>query len=198
MTLTRTQTITALRAWAAGSHPLVAAVELLARAAAGRFAAPDRPWIHTHPATATGASAGEGEGQVPRARLEAGVLADAATYGPYSGGERRLLAVAASLAGAGPVDLCEVIPGLDRELLDLVLAAIAHAGGSHEHPLMRPHPGLDGALAPTRDLSGPLHPWPTTAHGHGSDHDPNPATDRAADPDRGPVRGPGKARGVSR
>jgi hypothetical protein len=148
MTSVHDQTITALRAWAAGSYPLEAAVELLARACDGRFTQPCQPWI------------GTGAGTPPRAWLQAEILADAAVGSLHSGSERRLLAVAASLAGGTPVDLNEIAPGLGRDLLDLVLAAIAHAGGSHEHALLRPHPALGGALVPTRELAGSLHPWP--------------------------------------
>jgi hypothetical protein len=173
---TAQQTATALRACASGSYPLEAAVELLARAFDGRFARPGRLWI--------GLSAGASL----HARLQADVLADEAVHGPYSGGERRLLAVAASLAGGPSVALDEVIPGLDRYLLDLVLAAVAHTGGSHEHPVMAPHPNLGGALFPTRDLAGPLHPWPTDAPDHEPDHDRDHGAGVASAQDGGPVR----------
>lgn len=154
-------TVEALRGWAAGSYPLTAAVELLARAFDARFTRPGLPWIAGTPGgpdPSTGSRAAGGW------RLDADVLAAAAQDGPYSGGQRRLLAIAASLAGAGPVDLCQTVPGLDRGLLDLVLAALAHAGGSHDHPVMAPHPGLDGALFPTRRRAGSLHPWPGTSN----------------------------------
>jgi hypothetical protein len=54
------------------------------------------------------------------------------------------------------VDLGDLAAGLDRRALTLVLAAIAHAAGSHEHRIDRdrdgvPHPG--GRLPP-------LVPWP--------------------------------------
>ncbi|WP_422391854.1 hypothetical protein [Arthrobacter sp. N1] len=51
-----------------------------------------------------------------------------------SGGERRFMLLVASLGDGGVlVDLGDIIPGLDGGVLALVLAAIAHAGGSHEH-----------------------------------------------------------------
>ncbi len=53
-------------------------------------------------------------------------------YSALSGGETRILRIAASLLGGAPVDLSRNLPGLDRELLKLVLVAIAHAGGRHE------------------------------------------------------------------
>lgn len=52
--------------------------------------------------------------------------------GAYSGGEQRFLRLAASLGGGEEVQLSEVVWGLDRELVDLVLAGIARAAGTHE------------------------------------------------------------------
>jgi ABC-type transport system involved in cytochrome bd biosynthesis fused ATPase/permease subunit len=53
--------------------------------------------------------------------------------GALSGGERRLLAMVAALLEETPVDVVDVVTGLDRANLHLVLAALAHAAGSHEH-----------------------------------------------------------------
>jgi hypothetical protein len=57
--------------------------------------------------------------------------------GPLTGGsgsENRVLRVAASLSGLGvPVGLSDTVTGLDRDNLALVLAAIFHANGSHQH-----------------------------------------------------------------
>lgn len=50
-----------------------------------------------------------------------------------SSGELRVLHAAASIADGRPVDLGDLAGGLDRRALILVLAAIAHAAGSHEH-----------------------------------------------------------------
>lgn len=47
--------------------------------------------------------------------------------------ELRVLRTAASIADGRPVDLGDLAGGLDRRDLILVLAAIAHAAGSHEH-----------------------------------------------------------------
>jgi len=52
--------------------------------------------------------------------------------GAWSGGEQRVARIALSLMSGSPVDLREELAGLDREYLSLVLAAVAHAGGSHE------------------------------------------------------------------
>ena len=48
---------------------------------------------------------------------------------PCSGGERRVLLVALSLAEGVPVDLREAMCGLDRQALVLVAECVAHAGG---------------------------------------------------------------------
>jgi len=132
-------TIEALRAWAAGSYADMAAVELLARAFGGRFAGAGRPWIGTDTAG--------------RIWLDGDALRAASGL---SGGERRVLALVAALVDAQPVEIVDVVSGLDRHHLDLVLAALAHAGGSQEHAALTLDP--DG----TAHLSSPgsLHPWP--------------------------------------
>ncbi|MFQ1003373.1 hypothetical protein [Modestobacter sp. SSW1-42] len=74
-----------------------------------------------------------------------------------SGGQRRLLRAAAGLAEGQPVDLADLTAGLDRNELTLLLAALAHAAGSHEHhDVVRDGDGLshDGALL------GPVVAWP--------------------------------------
>ena len=45
----------------------------------------------------------------------------------------RILRAAASIADSQPVDLGYTASGLDRRNLQLLLAAISHAAGSHEH-----------------------------------------------------------------
>ncbi len=50
---------------------------------------------------------------------------------PWSGGQRRIAALAASLLGGPPAHLSEVLPGLDRATVAVVLAAVAHAAGAH-------------------------------------------------------------------
>ena len=66
--------------------------------------------------------------------------------------------LAASLAEDVPVVLGDLVPGLDRENLDLVLAAIAHAGGSHQHANISVHE--DGTVTRGKGLLDSLHPWP--------------------------------------
>lgn len=125
-----------LRQWAHGTYPLEAAIELLVRAHAGRFAREEWAWIEPHD---------------DRFTLNAERITPDTT-GVLSGGERRLLRIAAALAGAAPSNLYEDVPGLDRHTLDLVLAAIAHAAGSHQ----------DREKGILVDINKPaaLHPWP--------------------------------------
>lgn len=102
----------ALRTWADGDLALEGAVELLIRALRGRLL--DGPWIRSH-------DYGSFWFDADSATQEDGVL---------SGGERRVLAVAASLASSDhPVDLRDALTGLDLESLVIVLDALAHVSG---------------------------------------------------------------------
>jgi hypothetical protein len=74
-----------------------------------------------------------------------------------SEGEQRLLYAAASIADGHPIDLGDLAAGLDRRALTLVLAALAHAAGSHDHPAVTPGPG--GAPRPGGTLP-PVVAWP--------------------------------------
>jgi hypothetical protein len=132
-----------LRAWAKGTYTMEAATELLIRAFRGRFARPGNRWIET-------------DNGRPWIDFEA--IED--NLGGLSGGERRFLLLAASLGDGGvDVQLGDIIPGLDRELLALVLAAIAHAGGSHQHTGFR----FDDDGRPlTRFPHDSLYNWPTS------------------------------------
>ena len=99
-------------------HTTEAATELLIRADNGIFASIEQPWIK------------------PSERAYWIDFAAIAEYlGTLSGGEQRLLRIAASIGSeeATPVRLGDVLSGLDRRTLRLVLAAVAHAGGSHQH-----------------------------------------------------------------
>ena len=106
-----------LRAWAKGLLPLEAATELLIRTG---WAGPERRWVHR---------ADDGRVYVIFSEIPDMI-------GGYSGGEQRLLMIAASLGADqdAPVriSLEEELPGLDREHAQLVLAAIAHAAGFHQ------------------------------------------------------------------
>lgn len=131
-----------LRAWARGSYPLVAATELLLRAFNGNFAKEGNPWVIKD---AEYGNVWIDFEQIPE------------NLDGSSGGERRLLMLAASLADVGVgVELGDVLPGLDREVLNLVLAAMAHAGGSHEHSAIVEN--TDGSQSFQRQPS--LYPWP--------------------------------------
>jgi hypothetical protein len=70
------------------------------------------------------------------ARIEWAELDDALADARLPGSPERLavLRVAVSLADGGlPVDLADVAVTLDRLTLGLMLAALAHAAGSHDH-----------------------------------------------------------------
>ena len=139
-----------LRSWAKGSYTSEAGTELLLRAVGGRYAAVGNPWVH--------ASGRAPEGFSEGAWINFEALGEHATNGAYSGGERRFLLLAASLAEDVPVVLSEVVPGLDRQNLDLLLAAIAHAGGSHQHSDVRTSD--DGSMTLRPGYLDSLHPWP--------------------------------------
>jgi hypothetical protein len=51
---------------------------------------------------------------------------------PCSGGESRVLRLAASIAGGVPVDLREALTGLDEANSVLVAAAVLHAAGHRD------------------------------------------------------------------
>lgn len=129
-----------LRAWAKGTYPLEAATELLLRAFGGRFAGQGWGWMR------------EDDGR-PWIDFEA----IPAQIGGLSGGEKRFLLFTASLAGEGLVTLGDVLPGLDRDLMKLVLAATAHAAGTHQGAEVIEN--ADGTPS-LRRVSGSLYPWP--------------------------------------
>ncbi len=109
----------ALRRWAKGLYPLEAGVELLIGAFDGRFANQGQPWVQ--------------QGDDPGWWWIDVEQMNEDNFGALSGGETRLLRIAASLLDGPPVDLSRNLAGLDRDHLHLVLAAIARASGSHEH-----------------------------------------------------------------
>jgi hypothetical protein len=79
------------------------------------------------------------------------------TTGAYSGGERRVHTIAAALGTHTEIDLAENITGLDRAHAHLVLAALAHTMGTHQHDEIRRNP-TTGDLE-LIDLDS-LCPWP--------------------------------------
>lgn len=132
-----TDTETALRAWANGIYATEAGVELLINT--GFAVSENSPWITW-------------SGQYAAIDVEA--LLDHS--GVWSGGEKRVVRIAASLLGGPPVDLSEALPGLDRRMMSEVLAALAHANGSHEHSEMTFD--ADGVPKGFQRLPS-LHPW---------------------------------------
>lgn len=102
-----------LRAWAKGVPATEAGVELLLRI---RPVQRSHPWVVTTEHGTTHVD--------PFDLVE--------HTGTWSGAEHRAARVAASLMDGEPVDLSEDVANLDRYLLTCVLAAIAHAAGSHE------------------------------------------------------------------
>ena len=142
-----------LRAWAQGVYPQEAAVELLIRTGWTRRCAfkddvvnddNGRPWLDWDRLKQIL------DGDLPSAILAA------------SGGELRVLRLAHCIAAG---DLGTLLPGLDRTAAALVLAAVAHANGSHEHNgALRQNP--NGRLVDeagnrfTFATLGSLHPWP--------------------------------------
>ena len=131
---TDVQLHTQLRAWAEGSNPLAAAVELLIR---GGLAYGGAPWIRTDHGWDTSAI------DFDRLGYEIGAL---------SGGQQRLARIASSLGQGVPVDLREDVAGLDLAHTRWVMTAVAHAAGFTEAgttienvdgiPTFAPYPAL--------------------------------------------------------
>jgi hypothetical protein len=139
-TMSETAVIDGLRRWARGAYAEEAAVELLVRAFGGRFASTGYRWVRR--CDRPGWYWLDGE------RLIDGT-------GTLSGGERRVLTIAGSLVSGAPLtDLAGQLSGLDRPNLELVLAALAHAAGSHEHVTA----WVDGDRLVYRRL-GPVVAW---------------------------------------
>ncbi len=128
-----------LRAWAKGLYGLEAATELLIRGFNGRFADPGCPWVHP---TASGHW------------IDFDAIPE--LLGTLSGGEQRFLKIAAALDdGDTMVNLGRCLAGLDRRHVQLVLAAVAHASGTHEHQEIAFGP--DGTVGFTRP--GAIYRW---------------------------------------
>lgn len=134
-----------LRAWANGMHTTEAAVELLIRGFNGRFAAAGNPWIVNNE--------------------NGGYWVDFQSLpehtGVLSSGERAYLHIAASIGLGGndgpTVNLSDAIASLGRDQLDLVLAGLAHANGSHAHSDIAVDHITGTAAVITLDS---LYPWP--------------------------------------
>ena len=139
--VTSAAVIDGLRRWARGAYAEEAAVELLVRSFGGRFCSTGYPWVRR--CDRPGWYWLDGEPLIHGT-------------GALSGGEQRLLALAGALvSGLAITDLAGLVAGLDRTNQHLVLAALAHAGGSHEQ--------VDTRVEAGRLLwrrVGPLVDWP--------------------------------------
>ncbi len=82
--------------------------------------------------TSTSISISDGATLMASTDWEAAITALNAGELPSSGGERRMLLLAASIAGGIPVSLYDTLPGIDHRNASLVIKAIAHATG-HTH-----------------------------------------------------------------
>lgn len=129
-----------LRTWSAGDYPLEAATELLLRGFGGRFADTSRGWIMRDRM---------GRYVVDFASIPAGISS-------LTEGEQGFLRIASSLGEGGPVQLSEVLPGMDPRNIMLILAAVAHAAGTHADTDFRVD--QEGRMHVGADPS--LYPWP--------------------------------------
>jgi hypothetical protein len=122
-------TTAALRACAAGLYPAEAGVELLISHDCFLHRHDFAGFVHT----ATSIT----DGITPMAQIDwdAAITALRAGQLPASGGERRILQLAASIAAGTPVSLHDAIPSLDNQNLNLLITAIRHAAGQRP-----PHP----------------------------------------------------------
>lgn len=138
-----------LRSWATGSHAAEAAVELLIRA---DLASGGSPWVR---------DASLESAEPPRLYIDHAILV--ASSDALAAQARSIARLAASLLGGDTVDLSSVLPALDRDHVMLVLAAVAHAAGSHEDSTPRMADGkVVGRLA-----LGPAFAWPQITRGSG-------------------------------
>jgi ADP-ribose pyrophosphatase YjhB (NUDIX family) len=116
------QVTAALRAWSKGIYCDEAATELLIR---------HRTWLHRNDFTTQFITTQTGPSGTITAAIswEEVIAALHAGNLPCSGSEASILRLAASLATMEPVAMRDVITGLDRVNIQLVLNAIRHAGG---------------------------------------------------------------------
>lgn len=132
---------TELRAWAKGIYPTEAATELLIRAG---FAQAGRPWVFACD-------------DPSMYGIDFQAIPD--NIGYASGGERRLLTIAAAIGSSQvTVNLSDALPGLDRFYMGLVLAAVSHAAGTHEG-----RPTIVDPETRTFSFGEPytaMYPWP--------------------------------------
>jgi hypothetical protein len=116
------ETAYALRACASGLRHLEAGTSLLIDCGC---------WLHREDFADRFITTGTGSEGVPMASIDWAAAARALAAGelPCSGGERRILLLAASIAGGTPVSLRDALPGIDTRNATLVTHAVAHAAG---------------------------------------------------------------------
>ncbi|HEV3293079.1 MAG TPA: hypothetical protein VG123_29230 [Streptosporangiaceae bacterium] len=110
-----------LRAWARGIYPDEAGVELLVGHAVFLHRADFTSRFITTPASSDGTPLAVIDWPAVIAALDGSL--------PCSGGENRMLRLAASLAAGIPVSLRDVLTGIDGRGTQLVLQAVLHASG---------------------------------------------------------------------
>jgi ADP-ribose pyrophosphatase YjhB (NUDIX family) len=110
-----------LRAWARGIYPDEAGVELLVGHAVFLHRADVTSRFITTPASSDGTPLAVIDWPAVIAALDGSL--------PCSGGENRMLRLAASLAAGIPVSLRDVLTGIDGRGTQLVLQAVLHASG---------------------------------------------------------------------
>ena len=124
MTAATGQLHQALRACAAGLYPAEAGVGLLIG---------HDTWLHrrdfTGPFVHTGVSLADGITAMAEIDWAAAITALDAGDLPCSGGEQRMLRLAASIAGGTPVSLRDTLTGIDHRNIQLVITAVLHASG---------------------------------------------------------------------
>ena len=117
---------TALRAHSQGVYSLEAAAELLIE---------HRTWLRRDDFAAVFVGTGRGlltDADLAQVNWQAAVTALNAGGLPCSGGEGRVLRLAASLADGIPVDLRDAITGIDSDNITLMSKAILHASGHRQ------------------------------------------------------------------
>lgn len=125
--MTTSSLAAALRACAAGLYPLEAGVGLLIA---------HDTFLHRGDFTSRfvfhGTSISDGTTSMAAIDWDAATTALAAGELPCSGGENRILRLAASLAAGIPVDLSDTTTGLDQRNIQLLVSAIRHASGQRQ------------------------------------------------------------------
>jgi len=111
----------ALRAGAQGLYTLEAATSLIIAHGTWLSREDFRSHIYRGPGTAAI------DWEAVTWALNAGAL-------PSSAGERKLLQLAASLAGQAPVILGDAVTGLDDRNVEMVIKAVLHASGRRQFP----------------------------------------------------------------